>query len=625
MTFEFFTEDGTYKLDYEDYLKRPDLMEKIQDKRRVFVNLGLRIFSFDRRWLNEHPKYQGFVEQVRMDQEANPIRYFLPHCAKHKDFNTESHRFINDADHIYSAILAGNRYGKSTIMMAKIITTFGLIPTEPDWEIYKDHGVKYREWTGPKEIALSSYNWSNIGETVWPQVARAWLPKDELGQFAQYGAPKNTAFSIELKCGSIIHFKCMAQPQSAFESQALDGFGWDEQGVETKVDGAEARLRTRRHFSQDENKHDYLTSGWHVCATTPHKVEGRPDTGAGTWFHKLYNRTITKGWTVSFAKGNLIDDVPDWVFPEVEKARLLKSLEESREMGDRKAVRALESRIYGDFETTGGMVYDEFDEAMHVIDGIDIKPEWSAFRCMDHGRTNPTSCIFVAVTPENDYIAFKEYLAQDKTISENVENIVRLSGNSLEQAGEIKVGLGMLPRFTENVDGPEGSQYMFDVLDGRTFRNPDSNSRYTIGDIYRYSGLSRIRPAPIQSIDATIPIIKELLKIRKDRKHIVTGKKGAPRLYFLRSGVPRLIEHLQGYRNKEDNRSGIPSEKPHAKDDHDLDALRYGFMMNPKHMPHMPYKPDAIRNNMRTSEFWELDENKNKRSGSEVRDRYTGY
>ena len=623
MVFEFYTEDGVFKLEYADYIKRPDLMAKMQDKRRVFVNLGLRLFSFDRRWLSEHPKHQSFVEQVRLEQEANPIRYFLPHCATSTDFDTESHRFINDAENIYTGFIAGNRFGKSTHAFAKVLLTYGLIPAKREWECFKDHGITFREWTGPKEIAVVTYNWNNIEETIWPQIVRAWTPKAELGQYADYSAPKKTAFSVKLACGSVVHHKCVAQPQSAFESQALDGILWDEQGLESRFDGANARLSTRRRYSVGEDGFEYLTAGWHICAATPHKVEGRPDTGGGTWFQGLYSGAVTKGLTVKFFHGNIIDDEPDWIYSEQEKRRKLSELKEAEDTMNRKAVKAIRSRLYGEFETSGGLVYDEFDERVHVIDGIEIKPDWCAFRCMDHGRTNPTSCLWVAVTPENDLIAFQEYLAMDMVISENVANIIRMSGNELEQIGEIKVGLGMLPRFTENTEGPEATQYIYDVLDPRTFRNPDSNSRYTIGDIYKHSGLTRIRPAPLQQVDATVPLIKEMLKIDPTRRHIITGKMGAPRIYFLRSGVPRLIMHVQDYRNKVENRNGIPSEKPQSKDDHDLDAMRYGIMNGPRYNASRPWKPNKLQGTAGKG-YW-INEDEEKPKADRRRDRYTGY
>lgn len=623
MQFEFFTEDGHSKLEYQDYLKNKELVEKVQDNRRFFLNLGLRIFSFDRDWMAQHPKETSFLEGVQREYEENPVRFFLPHCANSLDFNTESHRFINDAEHVYTGFLAGNRFGKSTIAWVKALLTFGVIPCDKNWECFKDHGIQYREWTGPKEIAVASYNWINIEKTVWPQIVRQWLPKSELGDKASYVAPRQSAFSIPLECGSIIHMMCMGQPQGAFESQALDGFVWDEQGIESKFDGANARMRTRRKYSKDENGYEYLSAGWHICGATPHKVEGRADTGGGTWFEGMYNKTATKGLTCAFYKGSVIDEVPDWIYPEREKQVLLNELHEAEATNNKKAVRSIRSRAFGEFENTGGMVYDEWDDQVHIINGIKIEDSWSAFRCMDHGRTNPMSCVWVAVTPNEDYIAFREFLRADGIISDNVSQIVKMSGNRLEEHGNVKMGAGLFGRFRETRDHDNSEHYIFDVIDGRSFRNPDTNSKYTIGDIYKLSGLDHLRPAPIQNIESTIPIVKELLKIDPNRTHIITGKKGAPKLYVMNT-CPNLIKHIKGYRNKE-TKDGM-SEKPNAKDDHDLDALRYGFMMNPRYNPRKPIRPRMVIKSKTAGKGYWVDEDRDEPRicGKRV-DKYTGY
>jgi len=627
MTFTFYTEDGEFNLEYQDYLKRPDLMEKLHDKRRFFLNLGLRLFSFDRQWMKEHPKHAAFLESLQTEYEANPLRFFLPHCANSPDFDTQSHRFINDADHIYTCMLAGNRFGKSTIAFIKALVTYGVIPCDPSWEIFKNHGVQYREWTGPKEIAVCSINWNNITDTVWPQIARAWLPRAELADKALWNPPKQMAFSVTLKCGSIIHFKCARQPQSAFESQALDGAVWDEQGMEANFDGMEFRMKTRRRYSKGSDGYEYLTSGFHICGATPHKVDGRADTGGGTWFEAMYNGSERKGLTARFYEGSLIDDEPDWVYPEREKATALEALDEALRVNNKKQVRALESRLYGKFETTGGMVYDEWDDEVHVVDDFEIPSHWSAIRCMDHGRTNPTSCLWKALAPNGDEFVYREYLKAEKSITDNVRNIVMMSGNELEYLGEQATDSGYLERYREKV-GPDGEQYILDVIDGRTFKSPDNSSRLKIGDLYRTAGLQRLRPAPIQTVESTIPLVKELLRIDPQRIHWVTKKPGAPKLYVFRSCV-NLIKHIKGYRNKEDKtRTGAVSEKPHSKDDHDIDALRYGAMCAPRHNPAKPYKVGGKETGDSNKErTWWVDEDE--MDSGDIRrrraDRFTGY
>jgi hypothetical protein len=625
--FEFFTDAGHFKMDYSDYCKNEDLMRAVQDKRRVFMNLGLRIFSFDREWLEQHPAQKKFVESVRAEYEANPLRFFLPHCAGSENFDTPNHRFINDAGNIYTAMLAGNRFGKSTSAIVKALLTFAVIPTDPEWECFKDHGIIHRPWTGPKEIGVASYNWDNIDETVWPQVVRAWVPRNELQHYAEYSAPKKTAFAVKLKCGSVIHFKCLGQPQGAFESQALDGWIWDEQGTEEKFDGANARLRTTRAYSVGDDGYEYLAAGWHTCGATPHKVDGRSDTGAGTWFESLYTGRLTKGLTNAFYSGDIIKDVPDWVYSEREKKVALAELEEADTTNNKKAVRAIRSRLYGEFEVTGGRVYDEWDDDVHIIRDIEIQPDWCAFRCGDHGRTNPTAFLWVAITPDNDYILYREYEGRD-VISDNVARVVRMSGNTLVDDGASREGMSLISRFKETVGEADSEQYIFDVMDGRSFRSPDANTRLTLGDLYRMSGLNRLRPAPLQQLESTIPIVKELLKVDPSRKHIITGKMGAPRLYVM-SNCGGFISHIRNYRNKETKaKDGNPSEKPQEKDDHDLDALRYGFMMKPRFSRIRPLKPlsqkaKATGNGYRVKE--DKDERNSRGLKRSRRDPITGY
>ena len=343
---------------------------------------------------------------------------------------------------------------------------YGVIPTNPEWEVFKDHGIDYHEFTGPKEIAICSINWNNITETIWPQIVRAWLPAEEMGEKLNWHPPKKTAFQFELKCGSILHFKCARQPQSAFESQALDGAVWDEQGVEANFDGMDFRMKTRRRYNTDDEGYEQLSAGFHICGATPHKVEGIADTGGGTWFEALYNKTETKGLTSKFYSGNIIEDVPDWIYPEREKLSVVAALEEAEETHNKKQARAIRSRLYGEFETTGGMVYDEWDDEVHVIDTFVPPSNWSAYRCMDHGRTNPTSCLWVAISPNNELFFYRELLRPDKLVSENAAEIVRKSGNLLKKVGEQRTHGGFYERNREIV-GPDGEQYAFDVLDGR--------------------------------------------------------------------------------------------------------------------------------------------------------------
>ena len=112
---------------------------------------------------------------------------------------------------------------------------------------------------------------------------------------------------LQLECGSKFMFSAMSQSQGKFEGNVKHDWGWDEQGSEAAFDGADERTRT-------------FTDGRHDFAMTPHKVEGRPETGAGSWINKIYSGEVTKGHTIKTYRGQ-VWDVPDWIYPEKSKVQ----------------------------------------------------------------------------------------------------------------------------------------------------------------------------------------------------------------------------------------------------------------------------------------------------------------
>lgn len=578
---------------YDDYVANTELVEKVNDDERLFVNLGLKILTFNRTWLEEHPDVEKFVEHMRVQCEENPVRFFLPHCARHPDFNTPSHNFINDNTHIYSAIQKANRYGGSTLAWVKMLVRYGVIPCEPEWEIFTEHGVKFQPWTGPKEVAVVSYMWDNHRKTLWPQVMRKWTPKKEISNYLLWNVPKITSGeTIEMTCGSKVHLMACSQPQGVFESQALDAVWWDEQPPEEKFDGSNARLKTRRKYRRGDDGYEYLTRGVHLASLTPHKLEDRPDTGAGTFIHQLAKGEINKGMTVKFYRGNMLKDVPDWVYTERQKRVDKQELAEAIEIKDKKRERHLMSRLFGEWEESGGLVYDEWDREMHVIDDFELPWNVCAFRCGDHGRVNPEAWLWVAMLDMMEYIAFvvfREYESVGKTISEDVAEIVRLSGNRLALTGKRQYGQQLVTEYKEEF---LHERYVTSVLDGRTFRSPDKNTRITLGELYQIAGLRTLRQAPITDIKPTLSFLKELLKVDPTIHRLVVDEHGKPRL-SRQMGAPRFyvmrscagfIREIENYRNKPQKRmDGNQSEKPQTVRDHRMDAIRYGLMSQPRY------------------------------------------
>ncbi|MEG1500315.1 MAG: terminase family protein, partial [Clostridia bacterium] len=72
----------------------------------------------------------------------------------------------------------------------------------------------------------------------------------------------------------------------------------------------------------------------------------------------------------------------------------------------------LESRRFGKFACSGGMVYSEFDENTHVIDPFTVPKEWFDNISIDPGLNNPLSAHWYAVDFDgNVYVIAESYMA----------------------------------------------------------------------------------------------------------------------------------------------------------------------------------------------------------------------
>jgi hypothetical protein len=69
-----------------------------------------------------------------------------------------------------------------------------------------------------------------------------------------------------------------------------------------------------------------------------------------------------------------------------------------------------------DFRKHTGLVYKEFDREKHVVKNIDIPDDWSMYRCMDFGSTNPTVCLWVAVDGDDNWWVVDEHYKSGETI-----------------------------------------------------------------------------------------------------------------------------------------------------------------------------------------------------------------
>lgn len=189
-----------------------------------------------------------------------------------------------------------------------------------------------------------------------------------------------------------------------------------------------------------------------------------------------------------------------------------------------------------------GMVYEEFDEALHLLDPSDIPPDWTRYWVIDFGFTNPF--VWQAWAEDHDGCLFhyREIYKTETLVEDHARHILKLT------EGE--------PRPREIIC------------------DHDAEGRATLE---RYLGMST--NAAIKNVSEGIQAVQKRLKPAGD---------GYARIYFLKDALvardPELedhhkpcstVEEFPGYIWDENSRTEERKEEPVKIDDHGMDCTRY--------------------------------------------------
>ena len=596
--YRFVTEQGTRELTHAEYLKDEELrgMVGIIARRvagRVRLFLGKTIITYPTAFLDGRPKLREHFELLAKEQYMNPFRFFLPHQGECTDF-------INDFDNNFTALFAPNRLGKTTVVWIKKLVSS--MNCDPSWEIFTEHGVKYREYDHKKDIGVYSYQMSNFVDTIWPSVIRKWTPRYLLGAYAE-GGGKDISWrgqpKLDLKDFSV-WFKAGSQSQGVFESQAIDEWQWDEQGVQAHFNGANERTRTK--------------DGRHDAGATPHKIKGRPDTGAHGWMCQMWAGKMDKGLRTKFYHA-AIEDIPDWIYPKEQKeAAYYQHVVEPKKHGDESGKREGQARYYGLPHYSSGLVIDNFDKKHHLIDPFDIPESWTKYRAVDHGRVNPEAMLNMAVSPEGYKVLYQEYYKAGRDISQNVEGIVNACGNELVPLESIvRLQNGMTRRMMKEVW--KSQKFVKTLLDSRSFSKTLDTMDMNLGRYYRICGLTCSK-ASGQSSELSVPIVNDWFSVDYNKENPFTGEMGHSNCYVFRTlsnFIAEIVEWIyEEYQSSTMDDNHNPKESPRKKNDHLMTCLLYLAGCDPR------YIEGAC-----DLDIW--DEDENKKVKKRVRDKYTGY
>ncbi len=225
---------------------------------------------------------------------------------------------------------------------------------------------------------------------------------------------------------------------------------------------------------------------------------------------------------------------------------------------DRKSVEALtasmgekelESRRYGRFCASEGLVYPEFDERVHVIPPRPMPPEWQDGISIDPGLNNPLAALWFCVDYDGNVYVVAEHYEAKRDIDHHAEKIREIS----DRLGWHR---GFGGRLSALID-PAANQ--------RTLAGPKS-----VSELFYERG-----------INVNTKVNKDLFSGIAQVKSYLKGEGGVPRLYIF-EGCVNLIREFKGYFWGE-------GDVPRKKDDHALDALRYYLMSKPHGVA--PQKP----------------------------------
>lgn len=260
--------------------------------------------------------------------------------------------------------------------------------------------------------------------------------------------------------------------------------------------------------------------------------------GTSNFFHELWQQ----------GQDPRFKDWESWRFPSWANTRVFPDGRDDPEIVDVENSTAPEwflQEYAAEFTAFVGKIYQEFEYETHV-ETLEFNPDFPSYIGFDFGWTNPFAAIEFQITPNDEIRVWREHYMAGLTIDEHI-NVMQ---NRLQPPGyRLDVG------FADAAD-PEA----VDILSRRfvgTYALPEAKKNLR-------QGIDRVKGF-LQKTDTGLvdgygrPILRPKLVIDHSCKN--------------------LIREFSNYRSMAPPASGAdPADKPFKRDDHGLDALRYGLV-----------------------------------------------
>jgi phage terminase large subunit len=222
---------------------------------------------------------------------------------------------------------------------------------------------------------------------------------------------------------------------------------------------------------------------------------------------------------------------------------------------------------FGRWVQAEGVIYEDWNEAVHLVDRFEIPLGWRRFRVVDFGYTNPFVCQWWAVDDDGRLWRYRELYHTQRTVRAHCEQIKRLERWYLtNEDGDYVDEKGTVVDEAHRVMSPERERIEVAVCDH------DAEDRATLDE----NGLG-VMPAD-KRVSVGIQKVQERLQPAGD---------GKPRLFYLRDSLVEVDRDLDDKRLPlctEQEYDGYiwanksTKEEPVKENDHGMDTTRYAVM-----------------------------------------------
>lgn len=434
--------------------------------------------------------------------------------------------------------LGGNRAGK---------TVGG--GTEMSWWLTGTH--PYRETPKPpiRARAIGSDFDDGVNRVIKPEIAR-WIPPSYLKNGSWEDSYSLGSKTLTLNNGSTLEFMSYDQDVQKFAGTSRHCIWFDEEPPENIFNENMLRLLD-------------TAGSWWLTMT--------PLIDMSWTYDRLFEKALAGGF-VSLEDGTQVSSlemfqatVYDNEYVNKQQVAIL-----TEGLGEEEKL----ARVQGKYFSYVGAIYaastddSNWRDAIHTSENWPIYyKNWSHFGMLDHGFTNPTAFYLGCFNEEGQIIIYYEYYESGNLVKENAAKILAIIKDLRLTS---KVEYIVADPSIWNKDPIGGTSIAAEYSEcGLDFGKANNDVKGGINRVMsRFKTKSKVNNAPMLII--TKNCVKALWEIKRYR--------------WARYDTSKAL-------NKNN-----PKESPHKKDDHAMDAIRYGVVSRPQMENEKPLATGNIMN-----------------------------